>query len=168
MTELGTQVADLIRSIPPHCMAPSDAVKASQFRRTTNEVKTPNSSMKGKPPSKRIKRGENAAYKKVRTQPIDLQSPRDTLSVKGRASTQAHDEHVPAYDRWGEFNEVAGGLEYEDEFLRGEAEHCARILCGFDDDDMDGRQGAGTALPTVAKRNLDEGTPDDQDHLYHG
>lgn len=92
----------------------------------------------------------------------------DSLPVKGRVSTHVHDAHVHAYDRWGEFNEVAGRLEYDEGLPRDEAEHLARTQLGFDERGMNGRRGAGTAPPTVAKRNPEEGISDDQDHPYHG
>jgi hypothetical protein len=145
----------------PHCMAPPSGVKTPYYRRATNEVKTPHSPMAEKPSHKRIQWGENTTHNGVKTQPIHLQTPRDSLPVKGRVSTHAHDAHVCAYVRWGEFNEVAGRLEYGEDLPRDVAEHLAHTQLGFDERGTNGRQGAGTAPPTVAKHNPDEGILDD-------
>lgn len=102
---------------------------------------------------------------------IPSSSLEDSLPVKGRVSTREGEEqfdaHVIAFDRWTEFEETAARLEYDEGLPRREAEHQARMICGFDDADAGGRQGAGTALPAVAKRNPAEGTPDDQGYPYH-
>jgi hypothetical protein len=95
-----------------------------------------------------------------------------SLPVKGRVSTREGEEqfdaHAVALDRWTEFEEIAARREYDEGLPRHEAEHQARMICGFDDAGADSRQGAGTAPPAVAKRNPEEGIPDDQDHPYHG
>jgi hypothetical protein len=88
---------------------------------------------------------------------IPSSSLEDSLPVKGRVSTREGEEqfdaHAIALDRWTELEETAARLEYDDGLPRHEAEHQARMICGFDDAGADGRQGAGTAPSAVAKRN---------------
>ncbi len=103
---------------------------------------------------------------------IPSSSLEDSLPVKGRVSTRESEEqfdaHAIALDCWMKFEETAARLEYDEGLPRHEAEHQARTICGFDDAGADGRQGAGTAPPAVAKRNPEEGIQYDQDHPYHG
>jgi hypothetical protein len=66
-------------------------------------------------------------------------------------------------DRQARFDEIAGYLEYDEGLPRDEAEHRARILCGFDDAGAEGRQGGCDAPPTTANQTPEKGYRDDQD-----
>lgn len=151
-----------------HTTRPRNVARTDHTRQANNRKKTSHRAAGVKTPHTGSQWGKNTPHSVEKSHLLHLQTPRDSLPVKGRVSTHAHDAHIRAYDQWGEFNETAARLEYDEHLPRDEAEHCAHIHCGFDDGDMDGRQGAGTAPPTVAKRNPEEGIPDDQDRSYHG
>jgi hypothetical protein len=117
---------------------------------------------------------ENSAYSAEKTKHLhSFSTLRDSLPEKNR-TLEAYEALVfSECDAWthedwqARFNEVAGFLEFDEGLPRPEAEDRARILCGFDEADAVGRQSARDTLPTVAKCNLEEGTSDDQEHLYH-
>jgi histone H3/H4 len=87
----------------------------------------------------------------------------DSLPLKNLA-LEAYEAHVLAFDRWTEFEEIAARLEYDEELTRHEAEHQARMICGFEDADADGRQGAAIAPPTSAGSTPYQGADNDRDY----
>lgn len=108
---------------------------------------------------------ENSARSAKKTKHLhSYTSPKDSLPEQGRVSMHAREAYgVASHDDWtaedeqARFDEIAGRLEYDEGLPRPEAENQARILCGFDGKTESGRQGAGTALPTVTKRTPEEG-----------
>jgi hypothetical protein len=152
----------------PHTTKPRNEAKTGHKERANNWEKTSHRPTGVKVSGTGPQWGENIPHSGDKSHPLHLQTPRDSLPVKGKVSTHAHDAHVCAYDQWSEFNEVAGRLEFEEDLPRDVAERLARTQLGFDEGGTNSRQGAGTAPLTVAKRNPEEGILDDQEHPYHG
>lgn len=152
----------------PHQAKQRRGEKTPHCGKAHNRGKTPHSGTDAKTSHSEPQWGENTPHSGEVLHPLHLQTPkRETLPVKDIAP-EAHEAHVIAFDRWTEFEETAARLEFDEQLTPREAEHQARVICGFDDADAGGRQGVGTAPPAVVKRYPDEGIPDDQDHPYHG
>jgi hypothetical protein len=115
-----------------HTTKPRNEAKTGHTRQANNGKKTSHRATGVKTPHTGFQWGKNTPRSVEKSHPLHLQTPRDTLPVKGRVSTHAHDAHIRAYDRWGEFNETAARLEYDEHLPRDEAERRARIMCGFD------------------------------------
>jgi hypothetical protein len=130
-------------------------------------MKTPHTGAEPKTLHSGLQWGENARCSGANLPPLHLQTPRrESLPLKNRA-LEAYEAHVFAFERWTEFEETAAYLETGQQLPRPEAEHRARILCGFDDADAGGRQGDRSAPPTMAKHYSEEGISNDQDNPYH-
>jgi len=135
----------------PHSKVPYNEVKTPHDKNRSEE-KSPRRALGRRTPCSKLQWGESATDSGVKAHPLHLQTPKNTLPPKGTVSTHAYDAHVCAYDAWAENEETAARLEYDEGLPRREAEHRARILCGFDNEAADGWQGTGIAPPITAKR----------------
>jgi hypothetical protein len=158
----------------PHCRKTHNRVKTPRYGAARSGEKTPHRRGEAKTPHSVSQWGGNGTLSAEKMHPLHLHTPkRESLPLEDKAVEAYEAQAILECDGWmdedrqARFDEVAGFLEFDEGLPRPEAEHRARVLCGFDDVDPVGRQGARDTLPTVAKCNLEEGTSDDQEHPYH-
>jgi hypothetical protein len=136
-----------------HCNEASNGAKAVHYYEPDTEAKTPHRQRDRKAPGSSSQWGKTVPHIGAVMPPLHLQTPtRETLPVKDIAP-EACEAHVVVFDRYTEFEETAARLEFDEQLTRREAEDQARMICGIDNADADGRQDVRTAPPAVAKRN---------------
>jgi hypothetical protein len=150
----------------PHSKRSRNGVEMPHYGRPNNGEKTPHCETGAKAPRSNSQWGENGTHSGEEMHPLHLNTRRDSLPLKNK-TLEAYEAHVIAFDRWTEFEEIAAHLEFDEQLTRQEAEHQARILCGFDDANAGGRQGAAIAPPTLAGSTPFEGEDNDRHYKYH-